>query len=202
MSNTLPPNATELERTLAGLALRATQLPVPIRSLHSPADCPVAALPWLAWARSVDHWDEAWSEAQKRAVISASFAVHQTKGTPYAVKHAIAAVGYRVKLQSWWQYSGDPYTFKVTVYINDRPIDNAALQSIHQMIQSAKNERSGYLLQLATEAKAPLNIAAAVLTARRVRVEPWQATESSAQAAISITSTVINHQKVRVLPWQ
>lgn len=67
---------------------------LPIRDLWNPATCPAAALPFLAWALSVDTWDPSWTEEQKRATIAGSIALHQRKGSVASVKNALAAAGY------------------------------------------------------------------------------------------------------------
>jgi len=69
-------------------------VPVPNATLWTPATCPAALLPWLAWALSVDEWDGTWPEERQRAVIAASVAVHRRKGTRGAVVAALAAAGY------------------------------------------------------------------------------------------------------------
>lgn len=66
----------------------------PITTLWNADTCPVAFLPWLAWALSVEIWDSGWSEDAKRGVIRESIAVHRQKGTVASVKRALAAAGY------------------------------------------------------------------------------------------------------------
>ena len=59
-----------------------------------PDDCPLAVLPFLAWAYSVDEWPEGATEAEKRAIIKASIAVHRRKGTLQSIKDVLSAAGY------------------------------------------------------------------------------------------------------------
>jgi phage tail P2-like protein len=54
----------------------------------------VNVLPWLAWALSVDHWDNQWLEQTQRQVIRDSIAVHQSKGTRSAIQNILVAAGY------------------------------------------------------------------------------------------------------------
>ena len=77
----LPPSATRLEH-LAAATLASTVTPEVITTTRFADTCPAPLLPWLAWARSVDWWELAESEDQQRALISASFRLHQRKGTP------------------------------------------------------------------------------------------------------------------------
>lgn len=92
----LPPNASVLERALAGPLGRLNDLsvlPVPLDRLYRWDTCPTAFLPWLAWANSVDIWDEAWPEETKRNLIRESFALHRRKGSIYAISRYIAYAG-------------------------------------------------------------------------------------------------------------
>lgn len=96
----LPPNATALERDLEATTARVGDVPTPLADLWRPQSCPLALLPWLAWALSVDVWDPAWSEAQKRDTVARALAMHQKKGTPWAVKEALRIAGWEgVQLQ-------------------------------------------------------------------------------------------------------
>lgn len=200
MNSLLPPNSTGLELALEQLIREQFDFGMDLSDVNNADKCPANFLPWLAWGRSVDTWDNAWTDAQKRAVIKASFAVHKAKGTIGAVRKAVGALGYRTKISEWWQYNGTPYTFKVTVFINDRPMDAAAQASMRDVITQAKNGRSGFQLDLAAEAKTDIRLATALLTSRKVRVEPWQATESNTEGAIQVAAVVIQHKTVRVEP--
>lgn len=95
MSDLLPPNSTQLERDLAASS-DVDQLPVELRTLWSAEHCPAAFLPYLAWTLSVDFWDMATTEAQQRALIAGAIAWHRKRGTPWAIKQALAAIGYPV----------------------------------------------------------------------------------------------------------
>ncbi|BBU05316.1 MULTISPECIES: phage tail protein I [Aeromonas] len=89
----LPPSATRLEHlTAAALAYNLT--PEVITATRFADTCPAPLLPWLAWARSVDWWELAESEDQQRALIKASFRLHQRKGTPWAIKEALKVLGF------------------------------------------------------------------------------------------------------------
>jgi phage tail P2-like protein len=94
MTDLLPPNSTLLERAAATAACDA--LPVIARTLWSADECPAEHLPYLAWALSVDFWDMATTEAQQRDLIRGAITWHRKRGTPWAVKQALAAIGYPV----------------------------------------------------------------------------------------------------------
>ncbi|MEY4953704.1 MAG: hypothetical protein RL299_2128 [Pseudomonadota bacterium] len=90
----LPQSSGRAEKALAAGALAASDIPITVDQLWNPLTCPAAVLPWLAWALSVDDWDQTWTEATQREVIAASFEVHRRKGTPAAIKAQLLAMGY------------------------------------------------------------------------------------------------------------
>lgn len=89
----LPPNQTELEGA-TGQAMQASVSPAVLRTLWNPWTCPAHLLPWLAWALSVDEWDDSWQEHTRRQVIAQSLDVHRAKGSVASVRRALAAAGY------------------------------------------------------------------------------------------------------------
>lgn len=90
----LPSNRTAQEDALDRATGRIAEVPVNIRTVWRSDEIAADLLPWLAWALSVDEWDNGWAEGQKRAVIAASIDVHRHKGTRGAVKRALAATGF------------------------------------------------------------------------------------------------------------
>lgn len=91
----LPPNASETERAISTVVAERTQsISAPIDQLWNADTCPVALLPWLAWAFSVETWEHGWSEDVKRNVIRSSIQVHRQKGTVQSVKAALKSAGY------------------------------------------------------------------------------------------------------------
>lgn len=143
MTDLLPRNATTQERAMANTVARISSVQTPIRSLWSPQDCPADFLPWLAWGLSLDTWDSAWTETQKRAAIAASVEVHRRKGTIGALKRALEAIGYEVNVN---EATGQAYVFRlevdVTEYGGITPDLNAKLAEAEQIALAAKNTRS------------------------------------------------------------
>lgn len=88
----LPANATPLEQALSASDARLLDVPVPIRDLWRWDVCPESHLPWLAWAMSVDIWDEDWPVQKKRSVVHRSFALHRLKGTLGGIRAHLALV--------------------------------------------------------------------------------------------------------------
>lgn len=115
LSPLLPPNATALEGALANAA-SLPHTPELLALLSDAQRCPQALLPWLAWALSVDEWDDDWPQEQQRAAVLEAADLHRKKGTPWAVLRALAVHGfpdseiveYATFLQEW-QASGGKY---------------------------------------------------------------------------------------------
>ena len=140
----LPANSSQQEFALEQTTARIADVPVSVREVWNADTCPSNLLPWLAWAFSVDEWDAEWSDAQKRAAIKAAVAVQRYKGTIGAVREAMAALGFGVQVQEWFNQlpSGAPYTYHLLLEVNQIGIDQAALAKILQVVFSSKNLRS------------------------------------------------------------
>ncbi|GLR13264.1 hypothetical protein GCM10007907_20540 [Chitinimonas prasina] len=155
----LPPNSTPLERALANV-LPSGLDPEGLRKLWNADACPAAFLPFLAWAMSVDGWDAATTEAQQRALIRGSAALHRRKGTVWAIRHVFELLDIDATLAEWPAYQGEPYTFRVRIEVTDRGIDPARLAALHRLIAEYKSARS-HLDRLDVElvTRAPMNTA-------------------------------------------
>lgn len=163
MSDLLPPNSTDLERIAATVGAKATDLPVILRSLWDPEECPLALLPWLAWAWSADEWSQDWTERQQRDTVKNAIQVQSIKGTIGAVRTAVGALGYPVRVQEWHAQTppGEPYTFRLLLDVDQEPLTQSALQRILKVVGSTKNLRSHLETALLTvTSSAALSVAA------------------------------------------
>lgn len=144
MSDLLPGNTTAQERAIDASAARLGEVPVVVREMWNPDACPANLLAWLAWAFSVDEWDPAWTDQQKRQTIKRSIDVHKYKGTIGAVREALGALQFEARVQEWFNQvpEGDPYTFRVQLEANQVGISQSALQGLITLINQTKNLRS------------------------------------------------------------
>lgn len=162
MSSLLPPNASAQEHALAEAIARISDVPPLVRDVWNADTCPAAILPWLAWARSVDEWDSAWSEQQKRDAVKKSLAVHKKKGTIGAVRDALAAIGVNAVVTEWFNQSpaGDPYTFNVYLESNQTPLTLVDITKALAVVFTAKNLRSHLdTITIAAMSAAPVYVA-------------------------------------------
>ena len=140
MSNStlLPPGSSALERRLALTCSGISDLQVPLRDLWNPATCPVRFLPYLAWAFSVDRWDESWAESTKRRVVQDAFYIHQHKGTISAVRRVVEPFGFLIRVLEWWQSGEQPGTFRLDIGVQDQGITEETYLELERLISDAK----------------------------------------------------------------
>ncbi|UZS62390.1 phage tail protein I [Pseudomonas syringae] len=138
MISLLPLNSTQLERAIEVATNEVTQ--IPLRTLYNPQACPAHLLYHLAWAWSVDRWDDEWSEPVKRAAIAASFFIHARKGTIGAIRRVVEPLGYLIDVLEWWETvpQGIPGTFALKVGVLDTGITEEMYQELTALIDDAK----------------------------------------------------------------
>ncbi|WP_256671212.1 phage tail protein I [Pseudomonas gelidaquae] len=136
----LPGNATPLERQAAQALAQIQRVPIPLRQLCNPDTCPLALLPYLAWAFSVDRWDSKWTEAAKRSAIRSSHFIHSRKGTIGALRRVVEPLGYLIEVLEWWQTTplGVPGTFAIKVGVLETGITEEMYQELTWLIDDAR----------------------------------------------------------------
>lgn len=92
----LPLNRTTFEGAVIDAGAFRELDPSVIRTLYDVDRCPPQFLPYLAWALSVDFWELAADDDQRRELIRNAIQWHRKRGTPWAIKSALAAFGYPV----------------------------------------------------------------------------------------------------------
>lgn len=90
----LPPYRGAAETAIAGAVHGRVHADKDLPAVWSPEACPAHVLAHLAWALSVDDWDEGWDEPRKRAAIAAAIELHRIKGTRASVVLALDVAGF------------------------------------------------------------------------------------------------------------
>lgn len=87
--------ATGLERAFADVdSERITTINAElIRAIWDPWQCPAKLLAYLAWANSVEFWNDDWSETTKRAWIAVQFLFKSLRGTRRSLEMAVSYAG-------------------------------------------------------------------------------------------------------------
>ena len=162
-----------LEQRAAAACAVISDLSVPLRDLWNPWRCPVKFLPYLAWAFSVDRWEETWSETVKRQAVSDAFWIHQRKGTVAAVRRVIETLGYSMTLQEWWEVADPAGTFRLEIDLNDIGITEPMIKELERIIGDAKPvSRHISQLTLSASTAGTANIGCAIFDGEVITVYP------------------------------
>ncbi|CAI0766779.1 Bacteriophage P2-related tail formation protein [Serratia quinivorans] len=138
MNSLLPPGSSPLERRAAEACAAVSDLNVPLRDLWNPDKCPIVFLPYLAWAFSVDRWDEKWPAAEKRKSVKDAFYIHRRKGTVAAINRVIENMGYTMTIEEWWEVADPAGTFRLTIDVMDIGITEEIVNELERLIGDAK----------------------------------------------------------------
>ncbi|GHK40267.1 phage tail protein I [Klebsiella pneumoniae] len=174
MNNSLMANGSSLlEQRAAAVCASISDLSVPLRDLWNPWKCPVKFLPYLAWAFSVDRWEETWSETEKRQAVSDAFWIHQRKGTVAAVRRVIETLGYSMTLQEWWKVADPAGTFRLEIDLNEIGITEPMIKELERIIGDAKPvSRHISKLTYLTRTEGAVSIGVAVIDGEVINVYP------------------------------
>ncbi|MFK3773549.1 MULTISPECIES: phage tail protein I [Pseudomonas] len=186
MQSLLPLNRTPLERALEVAA--DEDLKAGLRTLYNPDSCPAHLLYQLAWAWSVDRWDDNWSEAIKRSVIRSAFYVHAHKGTLGALRRVVEPFGYLIEVREWWQLDplGVPGTFALKVGVENAGIDENTYQELSRLIEDARPVSRHLIgLDISLESLLPAYQALVVSDGELLEVFPWEAADIDVHLAAS-----------------
>ncbi|MDK9375853.1 phage tail protein I [Lelliottia sp. V106_10] len=139
MSNDLlPPSVTRLERVAARVCASLGEVPVPLRQLWNPWTCRADLLPYLAWAFSVDRWDEAWPNSTKRKAVADAFYLHKYKGTTGAMRRVVEPFGLLLQVNEWWNIATEPGTFTLDIGVEEQGIGEDTWQELERLIDDVK----------------------------------------------------------------
>ena len=130
----LPPSSPSFLHHSEQGAQRLSELPIHINTLWNPDTCPAHLLPWLAWALSVDRWDETWSEEARRQIIRDSWHIHRHKGTISAMRRAVEPFGAILSITEWWENNAPPGSFRLDIDISERGLTEETRQEMERFV--------------------------------------------------------------------
>lgn len=170
----LPSGSTQLEVAAAQALAQIGRLKVPLRELWDPQTCPLTLLPYLAWAFSVDRWDENWTESAKRSAVRAAWFVHKHKGTVGALRRVVEPLGYLIRITEWWQTHDNPGTFQLDVGVLETGITEEMYLELERLIADAKPcSRHLIGLSINLDVTGDFYIAAATYDGEELTVYPY-----------------------------
>ncbi|MCL1866271.1 MAG: phage tail protein I [Oscillospiraceae bacterium] len=93
----------------------------------------------LAWELNIEWYDKDLPIESKRETIKAAQRVQATLGTKYAVETALNAIYPDTAVKEWFEYGGDPYTFRIQI---KAAADAEKQAQVLEQIRFYKNLRS------------------------------------------------------------
>jgi phage tail P2-like protein len=97
---------------------------------------PEALLDFIAYEKHVDYYDNSLPVEQKRELIRKADFFHRQKGTPAAVEDLITTLFDEGKVQEWFEYNGQPKTFRVVT--NNSSVTAERAQEFIKALNSVK----------------------------------------------------------------
>lgn len=80
--------------------------------------------------------------AEKREIIKKAIELHRYKGTKYALVKVLSSLNINGEIQEWFEYEGDPYHFKVNIFLQNYTYNQNVFEGLKKMIDEYKNVRS------------------------------------------------------------
>lgn len=199
----LPPSSTPLERAVAQALAAAFDYPVLLRELWNPATCPLDALPFLAWARSVDWWNEDWPEAKKRAFVTSAFEVHRKKGTLGALRRVVEPFAFTLDALEWWQTTpqGQRGTFDLFINLNSQAMGERDESEIERLLEETRplTRHVGCITFINTQRSTVPYIGAAVVAGEVVTLYPRPDTQHidiSAPRVVGASARLVERTRI------
>lgn len=93
----------------------------------------------LAVELRTQYYDESLDIKVKRKLIKNTLGWYMKAGTPSAVEELVEAVFGTGEVEEWFDFGGDPYTFRVTT---NAELDPEGIEKFFKMINKVKNTRS------------------------------------------------------------
>ncbi|WP_095143474.1 phage tail protein I [Pseudomonas sp. Irchel s3b6] len=202
MSSLLPLNSTPLELALEAANYEDTL--IPLRSLYNADTCPEHLLPYLAWAWSVDRWNNTWSPEAKRSAIRSAYDVHARKGTIGSLRRVVEPLGYLIDVVEWFDTvpEGVPGTFALEVGLNDAGITEELYEELTWLIDDARPvSRHMTHLAISLQTQGVLDIAVCVYEGEEIDVYPPDPQDIDVTGALGPALCVDETDTLDVYPY-
>ena len=123
--------------------LRGTIDDIDCATIYARIDAlPEDLLDILAYDFKVDWWDYNYTIEQKRQTLKDSFLVHKHLGTKFAVRTAISGIYPNSTVEEWFEWGGDPYTFRLHINASNVTVDLDRHYRVLELANFYKNLRS------------------------------------------------------------
>jgi phage tail P2-like protein len=160
------------------------------------------ALDELAYQMHVDFYNTSFEIDVKQKLLKDSLRLHRIKGTPEAVEEASRIVFGRSWVTEWFEYSGQPYYFKVNVEASNRGASPSDLVLLDQLINAYKNKRSWLeLVNIFLTTNGAVFFGSCIISGEEITVYPWSVTSIESKGNINIAlGTNTGSESITVYP--
>lgn len=147
-----------------------------------------AILDSLAVQYDVTVWRDTWADSIKRNVLKTAISDKRKKGSVYAVKNALASLGAAASISEWFEYNGEPHTFKIYVAQSEIPghVASEVQEDVISLVDDAKPVRSHYDLIVQQPITGGLNFCGYIRAASYSRVYTNGVMQEDAAAAMGL----------------
>lgn len=171
----LPDSASHFERALTEQTSSLDDIdPAVIETIWDAWRCPEPLLPWLAWALSVDIWDDGWAETVKRQAIAGSPDYHRIKGTVQAVNAALALSGRSFEMIEWGDQVPLGRRGTARIFVETTLDDiGRVIRTIKPLVLAAKPKARAISFGAGELSAGPFTIGTALLEETLTAIEPY-----------------------------
>lgn len=160
-----------------------------------------AELDELAYQMHVDFYSTSLELDIKRNLIKNSLRWHRIKGTPAAVEEVAKFVFGRSWIEEWFNYSGNPYMFKVNVEATNRGASEADYVLLEQLVNSYKNKRSWLeIINIFLTTKGSIYFGGCINCGEDITVYPWSPIETISTGKINLGSSNRSVETTTIYP--
>jgi len=199
----LPDNATPLEQELARATATIDALdPAVIETIWDAWACPAALLPWLAWALSIDVWDDAWPEVTKRQAIADSPYYHRIKGTRLAVEMALDLAGRPYDIVEWFE--AVPTRRRGTAFVMfEAPLDQIGplLARVRRFADAAKPKSRAIFLAAGEIVPGEIPVGGGIVADELITIEPYAYAGEEVDGVIVAAAGILDETLTTVEPY-
>lgn len=150
----------------------------------------------LAYDLHVDWYDYSYPIDVKRRTIKDSVKVHRRLGTKYAVETALGAVFPGTRVEEWFEYDGDPYTFRLKIGAGDG-VTAQQQAAVLERVRFYKNLRS-HLEMISYQMEQRTTIHAVGFHAIGTRVEVWPYLADSLTMRVNVSAGAFSSYAARI----
>ncbi len=100
---------------------------------------PEYILDMIALELNTQHYDDLLDVKSKRSLVKNTFIWYGKAGTPEAVEELVNAVFGEGEVHEWFQYGGEPYTFRI---VTNADAECESIEKFEKLIERVKSIRS------------------------------------------------------------